>query len=516
MVNKLKESSLTWSLRHILREGDTDLFPQPFEFELIRKNWKNILLILRNYDITNHKWKGFRKVLIPKDKLTFRSFCQLDPLDSILYAAIIKEIGDKIERRRIPLHDNRVFSYRFKPTADYRLYGEKSLWERFWNISKSCTEGHRYVLITDISDFYNQIYHHTIEQQLEKCKVDTFYITAIKNLITSYTQGISRGIPIGPYPSHLLAELSLIPIDESLKVKGYTFCRFVDDMHIFCESREECQIAGYDLASSLDTVKLSLAKHKTDTLSRLELISKAEQMLINNPINRTEGKIIRIIKGKTNDSYESIRIGDLSDDELKILTQDNIENILNSYINKVNPNYVRLRWFLRRLSQVGVPGGVDFIINNIGKFVPAIADAVTYINSAQLNYTGSWKQIGKQLLLALEVPIIKKNEYLQAVLLNLFTRITDLDNIEELIKNFGSYGNFAKRKIILIGIAAGASSWLREFKDKYSTFDPWSRRAIIFGASIFPKGERKFWLKQVRKIASALEEMIIDSINRFY
>lgn len=512
-MNKLKKSSLNWSLKHILIEGDTDLFPQPFEFELIKKNWVKNLPILENYDITNHKWKGFRKIFIPKGKLAFRSIGQLDPLDSILYTAIIKEIGNKIERERIPVTNHKVFSYRFKPTNSGRLYGEKNSWRNFWDISKLHAEKHKYILITDIADFYNQIYHHTIKQQLQKCGVDNFYITAINNLLAAYTQGISRGVPIGPYASHLLAELSLMPIDELLTVKAYTFCRYVDDIHIFCNSPDECEIALYDIAKSLDTIKLTISKHKSDIYKQTDFISKAEQMLIDNPINITEGMIIEIIKDKTNDSYQSIRVQDLTDDELKILTQENIEDILKSYIDKANPDYTRLRWFLRRLSQVGVPGGVDFIIKNIEKFIPAIADAVNYIKSAHLEYTGNWEQIGEQLLSALEIPLIKKNEYLQAVLLNLFTRITDLDNIDQLISNFDNYGNFAKRKIVLIAIKAGVSSWLRELKDKYSSLDPWLRRAIIFSASVFSSDEKKYWLRRVLKDASDLERIIINSIK---
>jgi hypothetical protein len=36
-----------------------------------------------------------------------------------------------------------------------------------------------YIVKTDIVDFYNQIYHHTLENQIDECGIDDEYKNAI-------------------------------------------------------------------------------------------------------------------------------------------------------------------------------------------------------------------------------------------------------------------------------------------------------------------------------------------------
>src|SRR5258707_14929107 len=44
---------------------------------------------------------------------------------------------------------------------------------------------------------------------------------SIIRLCGNLTQGISRGIPVGPHPTHLLAECVFDPIDRNLLAEGY-------------------------------------------------------------------------------------------------------------------------------------------------------------------------------------------------------------------------------------------------------------------------------------------------------
>lgn len=167
----LKPASLNWALKHVRQEGDTDLFPQPFEFDVVKKFWPTVLADLKKVEINKHNWQGARHLMVPKSEFAFRSVCQLDPLDSLLFAGIIKEIGAKIERKRLLDSENAVFSYRFDPDPSGRLYAANTGWENFWKISSSHCDNFGCVLVTDISDYYNQIYHHTIENQLDECGV---------------------------------------------------------------------------------------------------------------------------------------------------------------------------------------------------------------------------------------------------------------------------------------------------------------------------------------------------------
>ncbi len=59
-----------------------------------------------------------------------------------------------------------VFSYRFAPSPDGDLYQSKNAWNQYWSRCYKLSQSYKFALILDISDFYNQIYHHTIENQL--------------------------------------------------------------------------------------------------------------------------------------------------------------------------------------------------------------------------------------------------------------------------------------------------------------------------------------------------------------
>lgn len=51
----ISETSLDWALKHIEKYGDTDIFPMPFEYSVIRHQWdKGLREYLQNQDIL--KW----------------------------------------------------------------------------------------------------------------------------------------------------------------------------------------------------------------------------------------------------------------------------------------------------------------------------------------------------------------------------------------------------------------------------------------------------------------------------
>jgi hypothetical protein len=49
---RLSKATYQWALRHLIREGDTDLFPPLFEIEAFRYSWKPLLDELLQLDIS--------------------------------------------------------------------------------------------------------------------------------------------------------------------------------------------------------------------------------------------------------------------------------------------------------------------------------------------------------------------------------------------------------------------------------------------------------------------------------
>ncbi|NNH85780.1 RNA-directed DNA polymerase [Rhizobium laguerreae] len=510
---ELKASSLKWALRHVGKDGDTDLFPMPFEFSIIKKNSAAVVNELSGIHINGYAWQGVRRLIVPKSEFAFRSVCQLDPLDSILFAAIIKEIGTKIEKRRSSVDAQQVFSYRFDPLPDGQLYSATSGWEAFWSKSRSLCNEFSTVLVTDISDHYNQIYHHTLENQLDLCSLDKAYWHAIKNLLANVTEGVSRGVPVGPHPAHLLAELAMVPVDEFLDSLGVRWCRYVDDIHIFCDSRDEGHAILYKFVEYLDkTQKMQINKQKTKIFKSSAFWQTCDANKVDHPISPLELEMLVAVRTYTTSPYQRVRISKITPEDSAKLSKQNIEKVLRDYISAENVDYTRLRWFIRRLTQVGAPGGIEFIVKNFEDFLPAVAEVGNYFEASSQNYQGNWKDIGEALITVYDHGIVKASEYLQVVILSLFARIGDLNHVNKLTKMYSNSSAMCQRKILLAAARAGASSWLSTLRAEYKNSDPWKRRAAIYSMRALPDDERTFWLKAVKKRVVGLDKLIANFV----
>lgn len=227
----LSADSLEWSINFLDKHSDGDIFPKIPEISAILEKKGDFIHLVEGKQLSDFQSKPCRRFIVPKDEISYRQATQLHPQDSILLSAIIYQFGQGIENRRLPA--TQVFSYRFLPSSDEGLYSSKTAWNDFWTNAYEKANSSSNILVCDIADFYNQIYHHTVENQLADSGLPNQAIKWIKRLLESTTAGVSRGVPIGPHAIHLVAEASLIPIDNSLQSSGLDFIRYVDDIVYF-------------------------------------------------------------------------------------------------------------------------------------------------------------------------------------------------------------------------------------------------------------------------------------------
>lgn len=512
---KLEQTSLSWAIKHLFKENDTDLFPKPMELRVINDMHDKILDKLKDIDMGSYQWKASRRFVIPKSELSYRIVTQLDPIDSIMFSAIIHQFGSLIESMRLPLSEEKVFSYRFSPNAEGILYSNQTAWSDFWQTCLKKSKNSKFIAYLDIADFYNQIYHHVIDNQLTRCGFPNQIKTSIINLLESVTQTVSRGIPIGPHSSHILAEMSLIPVDESLVLRNLDFCRYADDIAIFCNSEQEAKIIVYQMAEILDKQqRLILQKQKTKIYSSEHFQQTCEQMLKDNPINQLEESMTRVIsKHSSGDPYKHISTTVLTAEEKELFSKEKVEALINEYIKGADPNYSRLRWFYRRLIQVGTTNAIEFTVKNMEKLVPAISDVCQYLISAAENFDKDWKILGDDVFVLLEHELIKSNEFFQITLLNLFVYNTKLNHFNKLLALYKCSSENLRRKIILAAYEMKAESWIRELKEDYPKFDVWNKRAMIMASSLLPSDEKGHYLKFIKKglgSSDVLETILID------
>lgn len=495
-IMKLQKNSLEWALDYLYQFSDTDLFPKPIEIDVLKAIEADAIDEFGKIDLGDYTFGSARRFIVPKDEISYRIATQLDPIDTVFLTAAVYERGIQIENRRIPVDNDKVFSYRFSPQTN-SLYDQKITWVDFWNTCRKKAIDYNYIVCLDISDFYNQIYHHNIENQLIESQFPNQLKKWIVNMLESTTAGVSRGIPVGPHATHLLAEMSLIPIDNSMFYKGIEFCRYSDDIIIFCNDYTEARIIIYQIAETLDKQqKLVLQRQKTKIYSNsIKFREHCSQMIQDRPINESEREIIALVRSYTeNNPYATVNLSKLSNEQLERFDRKNIELIIQEYLTSEDPNYSRLRWFLRRLSQVGTPAAVEYCINNIDDLTPAISDVCRYLIAATNNYTGNWEILGNKILDILNSDLIKSNDFFQMALLSLFVKNVKLNNLDRLISMYGNAPPSIRREIVLSAYQANAIDWLRELKENYSGFDIWLKQAFIIACKNFPEDEKRFFL----------------------
>lgn len=472
-----------------------------------------ILPILAGIDLRDFDWSVGRRFVVLKGMLDFRIGTQLDPLDSLVFTALIYKYGQKIENRRIDFKKRRVYSYRFEPTNDGRLYGTKTYWGDFWRDSIELAERPRIgaVAVSDIADYYNQISHHTLENELNAAGLPQQIQKAIKNFMQKQTHKISRGLAVGPHSTHLLAECALNPIDRSLLAKGYDFKRYADDFLIFTEDREKAEIALLELADTLDKQqRLHMQNRKTHIFETDQFIEYARKKLDEQPVNQAEAKILSMINYYAGgDPYSPIMINELNDNEIALLDEAHLDEILEAYLKMEPIEYNRLGNFVRRITQARTPNALPFIVNNISQFYPIIGDVARYIVASCTEYKGDICDLGEAICEALDNPIVQHSEYLSMLLISLFAQSPGLDHINKITKRYNANSPVVRREIVTAAVRANQVDWIRERKNEIDSTDRWLKRAIVAGLSVLPASESDAWLRSIKKGLSGMEKLTV-------
>ncbi|MDX8047598.1 RNA-directed DNA polymerase [Gracilibacillus sp. S3-1-1] len=523
---KLKNESLEWALKHIENYGDTDIFPIPFEYEAIRYLWdKNTRELpngttlkeyLRNKNILNWSVRDHRRSLTPKHKFGFRLSTQLDPLDTIVYLALVYEIGEDIESKRIPVEKNVSFSFRFNPEENGKMFSSDIGYGSFINYCSSKVdeligdENINYVVVADIADFFPRLYLHPLENALTSCTNMTNHVIAIKRLLNNWNYSISYGIPVGQDSSRLLAELTLNDIDEGLLSEGVDFCRFVDDFRIFCSSKKEAYQQLALLAEMLfENHGLTLQQHKTKIISveefRKNYLKSEESIEVDRLSDEFE---ILLNEMGIDDPYVDIDYDVLPEDLQQQIDSLNLMAILQEQINSDSIDTKIVGFVLRRMGQLKNPEALELVLDNIDKLYTVFKHIFEYINELDLDASQK-EEIGEKLLDILDNSIVGHLEFHRMWLFKTFSNGEGW-NINRLATYYNEYfDDFSRRKIILALGIANQDSWFKTRKRSIMQLTNWQRRAFLASAKCLPGDEATHWYRSILSRLDVLEIAVV-------
>lgn len=247
-----------------------DIFNDPNEAKRI------IISLLQEW---NGSYRGTRSVVrnIPKKGYGERYGLETDFFDRFVYQAICSFLISYYDK----LLDHRVLSYRFdpKPLKKKYLFKPKiSRWFTFEGVTYTFARSGKYLLVTDLSNFFENISRVQIIAELEraipgiqatgpeKLQIRNA-IRTLDKLLEQWTYSGNHGLPQNRDASSFLSNILLSPVDKEMVSKGYDYYRYVDDIRIIADSEMHARRALQDLIRQLRTVGLNINARKTEILA---------------------------------------------------------------------------------------------------------------------------------------------------------------------------------------------------------------------------------------------------------
>ena len=468
MATTLSPKTIEWALEHFQRHNDTDIFHKPFEFEAIYFGKDRFIKNFSSFDILQWKTRPYRRCLVPKQRYGFRLATQLDPVDTVFYFCLMLEAGEKLEKARLSPDKRISHSYRFSPDdKDFLVFDKTMGYSEFQEYSGEMAKKHSFVVMTDIADFYPRIYHHRLENALNSAlKTLPYHAKALQNLIKSWNQSVSYGIPVGNIPSRLLAELVIDDVDRILLSEGINFTRFVDDYRIFCDSREEAYKNLSKLANALyDTQHgLTLQAQKTKILSSDDFIRDILETKEKKEIDSLASKFRDILEDLGLDNpYESFDIDDLSPEEKERIKRLNLDDLLDEQVSKEDFDIPMAKFLINRLGQLKHTKALGKLLKNIDNLHPVLAEIIRYIAEIGEGIKPNERErVGSILLDKLQDSVLSNLEFNRMQIMSLFAGSSGWGNADRLAKYYGfESSSFFRRAVILAIGKAGHDWWLR-------------------------------------------------------
>ena len=133
----------------------------------------------------------------------------------------------------------------------------------------------KYILKVDVANFFGSLNQHTLINVLSDAGYPKPLSTRLEAILTSYTgERSSRGILQGMYPSDLLGNYYLAPVDQFLKDNGVPSARYVDDLYVFVDSVDAADQLMRQLIPLLRSYDLVLNEAKSVIMPVSALMSE--------------------------------------------------------------------------------------------------------------------------------------------------------------------------------------------------------------------------------------------------
>jgi len=508
LVYKLSESSLLNALKHLCQYGDTDVFPHLPEIYFLRDKESDVLKALKTLDIDTYAPGSAVEALAPKSRYGFRIVHQLPILDTILLLAATVELGNLIEKHRLPQNKASVCSYRFSIDNKGGLFRTDRTYKDWLHVQQKFIQGAlkiKQVIATDISDFYARVNFHRLENLLDEVAPAHGAARYIKKHIKVIRAKQSFGLPVGGSAARLLAELALSDTDQALQDEGLQATRFVDDFRIFLKAGDNPYDSLAMLAEQLAINEgLALNVAKTKIYSREEYLDHLKA-LVTDISDEAEGHAL--------DALASDLYFDEDPDEEKLmeLKSLNLLGFLQEEVGKESFDIGRIKVIFRALKIAKPKEAIEYISTNFSELVVFAKEVTLLMQQLEKDEIGCFDGLVDEIIKTILSPPASSVQLLRTWLLELFVRgivSIDLQNTKKLDVLTSPID---KRQIHLIRGRLGDKNFFRKNKTAFGQIPQIEQTCFIWGASCLPKDEYETWLATIKPMfISPIATLFID------
>jgi hypothetical protein len=523
----VSEKSLRAALGNIAHFGDTDVLPFPLERQWFAGDEDSVILLLQSIDSDFDEYVGAYPVTFVKS-LTgvgyngFRAVTQIDPLWNAYLLALVLEIAPDLEHARLPIEREVVFSYRYAPDSETGgLFDKKVGWRAFQTTALKHARESKYVLATDISDFYPRVYHHRLENAVMLATSNKDAARRILVLLLKLSEGTSYGLPIGGNAARLLAEILLNRVDRLLLTASVKFCRFVDDYAIFATSREEAQRALVTLSDLLlRNEGLTLARAKSRRMSSAEFIRGSPLAEPEKADSEEESEAKKFLRIRWSyDPYSPTATEDY-DELVEEVNKFDVVSMLAREFRKTRIDESLVRQLVRSIKYVAPSvrdRAVLSLADNLSTLYPVFPTVAILLRALLADLSSP---VQNRIFFTLRT-LLREKSHITMVPANAAyaARLLAFDRDEEvdvlLSQRYWSENSDAmlRRDIIYIMARREAYYWLSDLLKRHLQLTSWELRALLV-ASYALGDEGKHWRKHREKELSAPDLAFLQWIGQ--
>ena len=484
-MGRLTQESLEFARNHIKRFYDSDFLPKPFEFNAIWSDWAEVVGYLTSTEVT--QLAAPRPILwtAPKPKGGYRVIHQLDPISSLIYTALTYRVAPLLELVRAPAADRIACAYRIRINAsEGRFFGTETGYEGFIHKCRELAAEHSSVLVADISDFYNQINLHRLQNVIAIAAPDLGEIANdIEDYLIALNARTSKGIPVGPAASIVMAEAVLTDVDQLILSRNMPHTRYVDDFRIFSNSVDLLDDLLQELAKYLyDAHRLTLSSDKTLIM---DSGSFTERYLQSPEVLEIQEAHERLRSLDTYDSYEEMVPDGPPDVSV-------IENLMNLLCSRPVFDLGLARHILRRCGRYRIRAIIPKLFERFSLFAPVMPAVALYLEKVT---SESFIERNLEAVAALDDCSTARIPFVRLWLDNYVSRYLGYlrdDRIRRLIMSSPSIRAQATGAQMLRDIA-----WMRRRKSEVDSLGAFDRRQVMRASAILPSSERIPWLRSI-------------------